>query len=90
MTAHEKESIFQNEQEVRLKLATCEKDLHKEKQKNTSLFFIIGGVLCFELGRMLQVLHELVAMVGSVTAVILSLYGIFHYFEVFTKSSHEK
>lgn len=59
-------------------------ELLREKEKNTSLFYIIGGALAFEAGRTLQFLHEIVALIGSIMAVILSVYGLFKYFEAYT------
>lgn len=60
-----------------------ERLLRREIQKNNALFFIIGGVISFELGRLFIDLHVFITMIATVVAVVLSLYGFFHYFNAY-------
>jgi hypothetical protein len=62
------------------------RDITSEKQKVSSLFFVIGGVISFEAGRLLTPIHELFAMICAVVAVIFSIYGLFNYFDAFRRS----
>ncbi len=62
------------------------RDLTREKQKITSLYFVIGGIISFEAGRLLTPVHELFAISSAVVAVILSIYGFFNYFDAYHRS----